>query len=223
MLAFSIMHRYVKLTPDLPLSRLQLAGLAVLFLALKFSEHPPYLGEFVEALLPKNRDISPDDVLEMEKEILGTIDWDLTCPLPLHFLVSYYDVIDPPPGFTIKQAWFMCLYVVELMMEDACLLRFTPSTVAASAVYVTRILALTFQPDQFPAWTPQLQEVTGKVSNDLRDCVHQMIHLLQREARYLQAQDYPNMSPATLTYTSSRHQAVSCAMAKVILSSSHRS
>jgi len=151
MLAFSVMHRFLEATPDLVLGKLQLAGLSVLFTVLKYTErYPPQLQEFGKALLPG---FSAADVVEMEKEVLNTIDWHLALPLPLHFLIGYWHSVAPPLGFTKRQSWCLCLYVVELMMVEPSLLRFTPSTVAAAAICVVRILAASFQSqDVVPPW-----------------------------------------------------------------------
>jgi len=69
---------------------------------------------------------------------------------------------------------FLGSYLAELSLLDYGCLRFLPSIVAASVMFVAR---LTINPDVNP-WNKKLQKVTGYKVSELKDCIVS-IHDLQ--------------------------------------------
>jgi cyclin B len=67
--------------------RLQLVGIAALFLASKYEEiYPPQLRDFIEVT---DRSYSKYELLEMESKIVGALNFSLTVPSTLRFLERY--------------------------------------------------------------------------------------------------------------------------------------
>ncbi|KAH9294446.1 hypothetical protein KI387_040349, partial [Taxus chinensis] len=68
---------------------------------------------------------------------------------------------------------FMGNYLAELTLIEYDFLRYLPSMIAASAVFVAR---MTLDPGTCP-WSSTLQHYTGYTVSDMRDCIHALHHL----------------------------------------------
>lgn len=65
-------------------SQLQLVGVTAMFIASKYEEmYAPDIGDFV---FITDTTYSKQEILQMEKSILKSLDFNLSKPLPLHFL-----------------------------------------------------------------------------------------------------------------------------------------
>lgn len=72
-------------------SRLQLVGVASLFIASKYEEiYPPELKDFIYIT---DRAYTKQDLLSMEFHILSTLSFDCTFPTPYRFLERYLKVL----------------------------------------------------------------------------------------------------------------------------------
>jgi hypothetical protein len=86
-LSVSILDRYLEKTPNLPRSRLQLAGITAIFVA----------GKYEETLTPSVTDYvyytdniyTVEELLQMENEMLEAIEWNLSVPIAPQFLRRY--------------------------------------------------------------------------------------------------------------------------------------
>ncbi|KAG2449280.1 hypothetical protein HYH02_005437 [Chlamydomonas schloesseri] len=115
--------------------RLQLLGMACLWVAAKFEEvYPPPLA----AMLAMAENMySAADLTAMEKEVLFTLDFGLAVPTPLRFLHYMLQLAALPahPGEALS-----CRRLAEALLElsllDAALLAAPASAVAAAAVYL---------------------------------------------------------------------------------------
>ena len=82
-LCVNILDRYLEKVPIMR-SKLQLVGVTSLFIACKFEEvYPP---EVRECVYITDYAYDREEVLEMETNILTTLDWTILVPTSYHFL-----------------------------------------------------------------------------------------------------------------------------------------
>ena len=67
----------------------------------------------------------------MECHILTTLDFDFTFPTSFRFLERYVKITGED-----REIMFYSLFLIELSLVDIQMLRYTPSVIAASALYL---------------------------------------------------------------------------------------
>lgn len=101
-------------------------------------------------------------VLEMEREVLKTLGFNLSTPTAKTFLLRFLKAAESTPGDKLD-----CLasFLAELTLLEYSFLPYKPSMVAASAV----MLAL--HTLNRPAWTTTLEHYAVYTTQDLKPCV----------------------------------------------------
>jgi G2/mitotic-specific cyclin 1/2 len=131
-LAINLVDRFLS-EKVVQLDRLQLVGMAAMFIAAKYEEvMSPHVGNF--------RKISDDgfteaEILEAEQFILSALHYDLSYPNPMNFLrrISKADNYD-------IQCRTIGKYLTEICLLDHRFLAYRPSHVAAGAMYLARLI-----------------------------------------------------------------------------------
>ncbi len=120
-LSVSLLDRYLQKTPNLPRSRMQLAGITAIFVAGKYEETlTPTLDEYVYFT---DNIYSAEQILEMENEMLEKVEWNLSVPIPPQFLRRY----------SKGRTSFLCLccqllsYMPSLPLSLSCQVGLAPS------------------------------------------------------------------------------------------------
>lgn len=142
-LAQDFVDRYLTKTESLPKSQLQLLGITALFLAAKMEEiYPPKLTEFAYVT---DGACQEKEILDKELSILTTLNWDLT-PVTVNGWLNMYLQVEARkesrnhdrnflfPEFS-AYAFTQVAQLVDLCMLDIECLKFTYSTIAATAVH----------------------------------------------------------------------------------------
>jgi hypothetical protein len=113
-------------------NKLQLVGVASLFIASKYEEiYPPELKDFVYIT---DKAYSKADILQMEKEILVELNFDITYPSTLRFLEVYLQLLN----FSFDlETLYLCHYLLELFLIEYKMIKYPPSLIAASTIYYT--------------------------------------------------------------------------------------
>ncbi|XP_065879034.1 G2/mitotic-specific cyclin-2 [Euphorbia lathyris] len=139
---------------------LQLVGISSMLIACKYEEiWAPEVNDFI--CISDNAYIR-EQVLQMEKSILGKLEWYLTVPTPYVFLVRFIKASVPSD----KEMENMVFFLAELgLMQYTVAINYCPSLIASSAVYATRCTL-----DKSPFWTETLQHHTGYTEDVLIDC-----------------------------------------------------
>ncbi|KAM3129512.1 cell division [Paramecium bursaria] len=108
--------------------KLQLVGVASLFIACKYEEiYPPALKDFV--YITDNAYVK-QDVLEMESQILQALEFNITQPSQYTFLEKYsQNQLD-------TKNKYLAQYILELALVDYRFSFYKPSQLAASAIYL---------------------------------------------------------------------------------------
>jgi len=149
------------------LDRLQLVGVTSMFIACKYEEVlSPHIDNFVEVTA---EGYEASEILDAERFLLATLDYDLSYPNPMNFLrrVSKADNYDLFSRSVAK-------YLMELSLLDFRFLRYKPSHVAASAMYLSRLIL------DRGDWDETFVFYSGYAEEDLEPVVHLMVDYLVR-------------------------------------------
>ncbi|KAL1554714.1 G2/mitotic-specific cyclin-2, variant 2 [Salvia divinorum] len=144
---------------------LQLVGMGAMLIASKYEEiWAPQVNDLV---CISDRSYTSEQVLVMEKRILGQLEWNLTVPTPYVFLARFIKA-----SMTGSDVENMVYFLAELGMMDYAILVYSPSMIAASAVYAGRC---TLQ--KAPVWNETLKMHTGFSEEQLMDCAKKLVAL----------------------------------------------
>jgi len=170
-LAISYVDRFLSANL-LSRDKLQLLGVAAMLIAAKYEEiSPPHAEDFCYIT---DNTYTKQELLKMESDILKLLQFELGNPTIKTFLRRFTRSAHEDKKRSILLMEFLGSYLAELSLLDYGCLRFLPSVVAASVMFVAR---LTIDPDVNP-WNKKLQKVTGYKVSELKDCIV-AIHDLQ--------------------------------------------
>ncbi|XP_011014858.1 PREDICTED: putative cyclin-B3-1 isoform X2 [Populus euphratica] len=152
------------------LFQLQLVGLTALFLASKYEDfwHP----RIKDLISISAESYSRDQMLLMEKLLLKKLKFRLNEPTPYVFMLRFLKAAQSD-----MKLEHLAFYLIELCLVEYKALKFKPSVLCASAIYVARA---TLQ--IAPAWTPLLARHAHYQVSQIRDCA-EMILRFQKAAR----------------------------------------
>jgi G2/mitotic-specific cyclin 1/2 len=131
-LAVNIIDRFLS-QKVVPLDKLQLVGVTAMFIASKYEEVlSPHIGNFVHVA---DDGFTVEEVLSAERYTLQTLKYDLSYPNPMNFLrrISKADNYD-------IQTRTIGKYLLEISLVDHRFMRYPQSHVAATAMYVARLI-----------------------------------------------------------------------------------
>ncbi|KAM1276285.1 hypothetical protein ACFX13_029527 [Malus domestica] len=165
-LTVNILDRYLSMK-IVSRRELQLVGISSMVIASKYEEiWAPQVNDFV---CLSDYAYTANQILRMEKAILGKLEWYLTVPTPYVFL-SRYIKASVSPDVEIKN---MVFFLAELgILHYPTIILYSPSLIAAAAVYTAR-----FTLGKVPVWTETLKHHTGYNTEQLRDCAKLLVGL----------------------------------------------
>ncbi|XP_073139008.1 G2/mitotic-specific cyclin S13-7-like [Henckelia pumila] len=163
-LTINIVDRFLSLK-TVPRRELQLVGISSMLIACKYEEiWAPEVSDFIA--IADNAYVR-EQVLLMEKAILGKLEWYLTVPTPYVFLVRYIKASIPSDQELENMAFFLA----ELgLMNYATIIPYCSSMISASAVYAARCTL-----NKSPLWTPTLKHHTGYSEDQLLECAKLLV------------------------------------------------
>ncbi|XP_009588440.1 G2/mitotic-specific cyclin S13-7-like [Nicotiana tomentosiformis] len=161
-LTINIVDRYLAVTTT-SRRELQLVGMSAMLIASKYEEiWAPEVNDFV---CISDKAYSHEQVLGMEKRILGQLEWYLTVPTPYVFLVRFIKA-----AVSNAQIENMVYFLAELGLMNYATNIYCPSMIAASAVYVAQhTLNCT------PFWNDTLKLHTGFSESQLLGCAKLLV------------------------------------------------
>ncbi|KAL1347962.1 hypothetical protein HN51_023964 [Arachis hypogaea] len=164
-LTLNIVDRFLSMRV-VPRRELQLVGISSMLIACKYEEiWAPEVNDFV--VISDNAYIR-EQVLVMEKTILGKLEWYLTVPTPYVFLVRYIKASTPSDDEMENMVFFFA----ELsMLHYPTIISYSSSVIAASAVYAARCTL-----KRVPSWTETLEHYTGYSEENIRNCAKHMVN-----------------------------------------------
>ncbi|KAK8633012.1 hypothetical protein V6N13_013866 [Hibiscus sabdariffa] len=153
-----------------PRRELQLLGMSAMLIATKYEEiWPPEVNDLV---CISDRAYTHEQILLMEKTILGKLEWTLTVPTHYVFLARFIKA--SIPDLKMEN---MVYFLAELGIMHYETIRFRPSMVAASAVYAARCTL-----NKTPTWTDTLKFHTGYSEQQLVDCAKLLAYFHSKAA-----------------------------------------
>ncbi len=136
-------------------------GVASLLISTKYEEiYPPELKDLLS--ISENK-FTKEDVLQMEFQILTTLQFDFFVPSALRFLERYRKLSTTASD---DQIFFFAQYLCEISLLDAFLLKHPPSKIAAAAF----ILA-TKGIKKINAWNVDMEKWTNYREKDLKEAI----------------------------------------------------
>lgn len=133
-LTVAILDRFLSVS-NIKRNKLQLVGVTSMLIASKFEEiYAPEVNDFV---FITDTAYSYQEILDMEIEILNTLQFDINHPLPLHFLRRASKA-----GKADGRVHTLGKYLCELALISLPMLRFKPSEIAAGAFLVAQHVLL---------------------------------------------------------------------------------
>ncbi|BAT77889.1 hypothetical protein LR48_Vigan09g012500 [Vigna angularis] len=183
-LSVSYIDRFLSINP-VTKSKLQLLGVSSMLISCKYEEmDPPCVSDFCSIT-----DYTYDkaEVVKMEADILKSLNFEMGSPTVNTFLRRFADVVSDNKMIPNSHIEFLGRYLAELSLLDYDCLRFLPSVVAASAVFLSRFI---ISPEVHP-WTPSLNECSGYKPAELKECVRTLhdLYLLRKAASFKAVRD----------------------------------
>ncbi|KAI7740903.1 hypothetical protein M8C21_027220 [Ambrosia artemisiifolia] len=135
---FELMEETLYLTVNLvdrflacrPVGRknLQLVGITAMLLACKYEEvSVPIVDDFI---VISDKAYTRSEVLDMEKEMMNTLEFNLSLPTPFVFMKRFLKA-----ARSYKEMELLSFYLVDLSLVEYEMLKFPPSLLAAAAVF----------------------------------------------------------------------------------------
>lgn len=132
-LAINLTDRYLE-KQSVPRNALQLVGVSALFLACKYEEiYAPVAHDFVVA---SDRAYTKEQIISTERNILKVLDFRISIPNPYRFILKWVNRNE-------ERLLNLSRYMAELALLDYKMIRFPPSQIAVSSVFLSnKILKL---------------------------------------------------------------------------------
>ncbi|KAL5729425.1 hypothetical protein ACHQM5_002380 [Ranunculus cassubicifolius] len=154
--------------------RLQLLGITCILIASKYEEIcAPHVEDF--CFITDNT-YKRAEVLKMESRVLNDLGFHLTAPTVKTFLRRYLHAAHASiPNAPIVDLKFLTCYLAELTLLDYACLKFLPSLIAASCVFLATWTLLEQSGDK--PWNPTLEYYTNYKAEDLKSGVFALYNL----------------------------------------------
>ncbi|XP_022952036.1 putative cyclin-A3-1 [Cucurbita moschata] len=163
-LSISYIDRYLSMN-ILSRQRLQLLGVSSMLIASKYEEiTPPHVEDFCYIT---DNTYRRDEVVKMEADILKSLNFEMGNPTAKTFLRRFTNIAQEDFKTPSLQLEFLGHYLAELSLLDYNFVKFLPSLVAASAVFLAKFI---MRPKLHP-WGSNIQQYTGYKPADLRSSV----------------------------------------------------
>jgi len=174
-LSVTILDRFLA-RKRIPRKKLQLAGVVSTLIAAKYEEiYPPKITDLVYIC---DKAYTKDEILEMEIVVLNVLEFQLRTPTAVQFLDRFAKV-----NGLAEQHRHLAQYLAELTLPEVKMIRFTPSHLAAAAIYLSNKLM-----KQPVAWSQTMCNQTGYTEAAIKACAKELCTLLEgAQASNLQA------------------------------------
>ncbi|KAK1684734.1 hypothetical protein QYE76_045582 [Lolium multiflorum] len=150
-----------------PRKKLQLVGMTAMLLACKYEEVAVPVVE--DLVIISDRAYTKGEVLEMEKWILNTLEFNMSVPTPYVFLRRFLKAADSD-----RKLHLVSFFMLELCLVEYQMLKYRPSLLAAAAVYTAqRAISRCWQ------WTKVCEMHSRYTRDQLIECSNMMVQFHQ--------------------------------------------
>ncbi|KAF3327226.1 cyclin-A3-1-like protein [Carex littledalei] len=151
--------------------KLQLLGASSMLIASKYEDIiPPHVNDF--CFVTANT-YNKQEIVEMESDVLAFLKFEMGNPTVRTFLRRFIKDGQEYGKYSNLELEFLAHYLAELSLIDYGCIKFLPSVVAASAVFLARF---TLQPTNYP-WSTKLERSTGYKVSELKECIYVLLEL----------------------------------------------
>ncbi|KAG0520908.1 hypothetical protein BDA96_08G115300 [Sorghum bicolor] len=151
--------------------KLQLLGITSMLIASKYEEYSaPSAEEFCNIT---DSTYAKAEVLELEQHVLNDVGFHLSVPTTNTFLRRFLRAAQASCIAPLVPLTYLANYLAELTLISYGFLKFLPSVVAASSVFLAK---WTLDQSDHP-WNPTLEHYTSYKSSNLRSCVRALQEL----------------------------------------------
>ncbi|XP_057968410.1 G2/mitotic-specific cyclin-2-like [Malania oleifera] len=148
--------------------KLQLVGLSALLLACKYEEVCVVVVE--DLIFISDRAYARKELLDMEKLMLNTIQFNMSVPTPYVFMRRFLKAAQSD-----KKLELLSFFLIELCLVEYEMLKFSPSLLAAAAIYTAYCTLYGFK-----QWSKTCEWYTGYSEDNLLECSGLMVTFHQR-------------------------------------------
>ncbi|CAN4078605.1 unnamed protein product [Withania somnifera] len=150
--------------------KLQLVGLVAMLLACKYEEiSAPFVEDLV---LISDKAYSRKEILEMERMMLNTLQFNMSVPTAYVFMRRYLKAAQCD-----KKLELLSFMLVELCLVEYEMLKFPPSFIAAAAIYTAQITLYGVQ-----QWSKTCEVQTKYSEDQLLECSRLIVGYHQKAA-----------------------------------------
>ncbi|KAK9074806.1 hypothetical protein SSX86_003125 [Deinandra increscens subsp. villosa] len=150
--------------------KLQLVGLVAMLLACKYEEvSVPVVDDLI---FISDKAYSRSEILEMEKLMLNTLEFNMSVPTPYVFLKRYLKAAQSESK--LEQ---MSFFLIELCLVEYEMIKLAPSFLAAVAVYTAQCSLYGFR-----QWSKTCELHTNYSENQLLECSRMIVGYHQKAA-----------------------------------------
>lgn len=151
--------------------KLQLVGVTAMLLASKYEEmYAPEVADFVYLT---DRAYTKEEILATESTMLNTLSFRLSVPTIWVFLCRFAKLA----GLTDRKSYLLARYYAERTLQEYKMLKYLPSNIAASAVYMA--MKVTNSP---VSWSKDMQRATTYTETTIKPCVNDMVSIINKGA-----------------------------------------
>ncbi|XLR02420.1 hypothetical protein S83_068618 [Arachis hypogaea] len=150
--------------------KLQLVGLVAMLLACKYEEvSVPVVGDLI---LISDKAYTRKDVLDMEKLMLNTLQFNISVPTAYVFMRRFLKAAQAD-----KKLELLAFFLIELSLVEYDMLKFPASLLAAAAVYTAQCTV-----SGFKQWNKTCEWHTNYSEDQIFECSRMMVGLHQKAA-----------------------------------------
>ncbi|KAL2828905.1 cyclin-like protein [Aspergillus cavernicola] len=165
-LAVNLIDRFLS-AEVVALDRLQLVGVAAMFIASKYEEVlSPHVANFSHVA---DETFSDKEILDAERHLLATLEYNISYPNPMNFLRR----ISKADNYDIRTRT-LGKYLMEISLLDHRFLRYPQSQVSAAAMYLARLIL-----ERGP-WDATLAHYAGYTEDEIDPVFRLMVDYLHR-------------------------------------------
>ncbi|KAI5596561.1 hypothetical protein BDE02_02G009400 [Populus trichocarpa] len=162
-LTVNLIDRFLAVQP-VARKKLQLVGVTAMLLACKYEEVSVPVVE--DLILISDKAYSRKEVLDMEKLMVNTLQFNLSVPTPYVFMRRFLKASQCDTKLEL-----LSFFIVELCLVEYDMLKFPPSLLAAAAIYTAQCtLSGTKQ------WSKTNEYYTSYSEEQLRECSRLMVN-----------------------------------------------
>ncbi|CAA7020108.1 unnamed protein product [Microthlaspi erraticum] len=161
-LTISVIDRFLAVH-QIVRKKLQLVGVTALLLACKYEEvSVPVVDDLI---LISDKAYSRREVLDMEKLMANTLQFNFSLPTPYVFMKRFLKAAQSD-----KKLEVLSFFIIDLCLVEYEMLEYPPSKLAASAVYTAQCAL-----NGFEEWSKTCEFHTGYKQEQLLECARKMV------------------------------------------------